>query len=364
MIVIGNDSHKQTVMGVAASGTGAKLAELEVPARARGYRKLLDWARSLDADRVWAVEDCRHLAESLVRFLLEHGERVVRVPPKMMAGARRGGREYGKSDSIDALAVARAYLKEPDRLVVAQVDDSARAVRLIGDLRDDLVGQRTAHENRLRWLLHELDADFEATLKSRQLGQRNTLDRVTRRLAREPHTALVDVCKRLTRQVRALSREIDELERQLAKAIAERNPTLQAIEGCGVLTAATIVGRLEPIAQLAHDAKTAYLAGVAPLDASSGRQQRHRLNRRGDRKLNSCLHRIAVTQLRVHEPAREYVARRIADGKTKREAIRCLKRYIARRVHHALVTDTKLRSQQGETTMPNRPTQDAAPAAA
>ncbi len=139
---------------------GEIVAERTVQARERGHGELLVWARSLADERVWALEDCRHVSGSLERFLIARGERVVRVPPRRMAGARTGGREQGKSDAIDALAVARAFLREPD-LPAASLAGSEREIRLLADHREHLVGERTRIGNRLRWHLHDLEPELE-----------------------------------------------------------------------------------------------------------------------------------------------------------------------------------------------------------
>jgi transposase len=179
VIVVGVDPHKKSHTAVAAAENGRPLGDVTVVARHKGHERMLEWARSLDDDRVFAIEDCRHVSGALERFLIEWGERVVRVPPKMMAGARRSVREAGKSDPIDALAVAHAALRTPD----------------------------------------------------------------------------------------------------------------------------------------------------------------HRPSRRGNRQLNAAFHRIAVTQIRCHKPARDYVERKMSDGKTKREALRCLKRQLVRAVFTTMRSD-------------------------
>lgn len=148
MVVIGIDSHKSTHTAVAVDETGRKLGERTVAARAAGHLELVRWAARFP-DRRWASEDTRHLSRSLVPDLVRAGEAVVRVPPKLMAGARRSSREPGKSDPIDALAVARAALRED--LPTARLDGPEREVRLLVDHRDDLVAERTRIENRLRW---------------------------------------------------------------------------------------------------------------------------------------------------------------------------------------------------------------------
>ena len=156
MLVLGIDAHKRTHTIVAVDDRARKLAQRTINATTADHLALIIWADELGSERVWAVEDCRHLSRRLERDLLTAGERVVRVPTKMMARNRKQSRQYGKSDPIDALAVARAALQEPD-LPAAHLDGPAREIRLLVDHREDLVAERTRVINRLRWHLHEID---------------------------------------------------------------------------------------------------------------------------------------------------------------------------------------------------------------
>jgi len=306
-----------------------------VRARQAGHEQLLAWARGLDVDRLWAVEDCRHVSGSLERFLLARGERVVRVPPRLMGVARRTGREQGKSDAVDALAVARAALREPE-LPAARLAGREREIRLLHDHRADLVGERTRIQNRLRWHLHDLDAELE--IPTGGLDRRLWLDRLGRRLARVEQSAQVRICRELVARCRELSRRVDELQRELAALVRVEARELLELPGCGPLTAAQLLGEIADVERFASDAKLAKHSGTAPLPASSGHKQRHRLNRKGNRQLNCALHRIAVTQGRLHPPARAYLARKQVEGKSRIEALRCLKRHLARAVFQILKT--------------------------
>src|SRR6476659_612561 len=160
MVVLGIDAHKRNHTAVAVDDAGRKLGERTTGTTTADHLQLLCWAEQFGEVRTWAIEDCRHLSRRLERDLLGAGEQIVRVPPKMMAHARDGARTYGKSDPIDALAVARAALREPN-LPTASLDGPAREVRLLADHRDDLVAERTRAINRLRWHLHELDPGHE-----------------------------------------------------------------------------------------------------------------------------------------------------------------------------------------------------------
>lgn len=334
MIVIGVDAHKDSHTAVAVNaGTAIKLAETTVPARDHGHQELLQWAGGLDVERVWAIEDCRHVSGRLERALLEHGEHVVRVPPKMMANERKSARTPGKSDSIDALAIARVAVREPD-LPLATVAGDEREIALLVDLRDDFVTDAKRHSSRLRWLLHDLDPDLQPALRSLSNARSRTL--LNAALSRMPPSTIVRVCQDLLELLTDLYTRADQLRRELAALVKTRAPQLTEIPGCGVLTAAKILAEVGQIQRFRTDAQLARYGGVAPLEASSGRSQRHRLSRQGNRQLNYALHIIAVTQVRVHPPAKEYVTRRTANGESTREAIRALKRHLARRIFNAL----------------------------
>ena len=331
MIVIGIDPHKQTHTAAAVqTQSGELLAERTVKARTKGHGQLLLWARALGGERVFALEDCRHVSGSLERFLLARGERVVRVPPKLMGRARRSGRRYGKSDAIDALAVARAYLREP-KLPVAFVAGAEREIKLLLDHREDLVAERSRIQQRLRWHLHDLDPDFE--IPAGALDRYCWLERIDARLAGDAQGAQVAICRELVRRCGELTRRANELERELERLVSEQAAPLLELRGCAALTAAKLLAEAANVGRFQDDAGFAMHGGVGPLDASSGQQRRHRLNRFGNRQLNCALHRIAVTQGRSHEPARSYLARKQAEGKSRREALRCLKRHLARTVY-------------------------------
>jgi transposase len=336
MIMIGADTHKQThTCSAVFAGTGQQADELTAPARKAGFAELLRWGRALDRERVWAIEDCRHVSGSFERFLVAAGERVVRVPPKMMGASRKGERIRGKSDPIDALSVARAALKEgPETLPCAYLDERALEVKLLLDHREDLVKARSEDQQRLRWHLHDLSPELE--IPAGALDRVVWLDRVGRRLARSQQSARVRVARELVVAIRQRTRRSAELEREIGALVRTLAPGLVRLPGCGTLTAAKLLAETAGAERFSSDAKLARLAGVAPIPASSGKRDRHRLDRGGNRQLNCALHRIAVTQGRVHPPARDYLARKQAEGKSRMEALRCLKRYLARAVWQAL----------------------------
>jgi transposase len=333
-MVVGIDPHKKTHTAVAIDAATARVVgEITVPARLKGHERLLAWVRGLDAERTFAVEDCRHVSGSLERFLIGRGETTVRVHPKLMASSRRSARTRGKSDPIDATAVARAALREPDlpKAVLAGVE---RDVKLLVDHRETLVSERTRIQNRLRWHLHDIDP--EIAVPTGGLDRYAHLDRLEAQLGGLDQTVEVRLARSLVARCRDLTREAKELEREIDRLVRPHAPELLARPGCGALTAAKIVGEVAGISRFSSHAKLALHAGVAPLEVSSGGRNRHRLNRTGNRQLNSALHRIAVTQGRVHPPARAFLERKQAEGHSRREALRCLKRHLARVIYHSL----------------------------
>ncbi len=338
MVVIGVDSHKRTHTVVAVDGTGRKLAEKTVVATSAGHLELVRWAGRF-TDRSWALEDCRHLSRRLSSDLLVAGESVVRVPPKLMAGARRSSREPGKSDPIDALAVARAALRED--LPVATLDGPDREVRLLVDHREDLVTERTRAENRLRWHLHELDPGSEPV--ARGLDRTVVLNGLERDLADAPGI-VGRIARELVIRIRALTATINELEREIARLVADLAPSLLDLVGCGPLTAAKLVGETAGIGRFRSKAAFARHNGTAPLPVWSSNTERHRLSRTGNRQLNVALHRIAITQLQREGPGKTYLEHRRALGDTKPEAIRALRRRISDEVFRRMRHDDAARA--------------------
>jgi transposase len=338
MIVIGVDVHKQSLTVVAVDEAGRMLDEKTVAAVADG--ELLAWADRLGGERLWALEDCRQLTCWLERQLLVAGEELVRVPPKLMAPERRAGRARGKSDPIDALAVARAALREPGLSRPRPDEQPFRELKLLVDHRDDLVDERRRTQQRLRWHLYQLDPTFAVPL--RMLARATHLERVSRWLARQEQELQVRLARELVSRCRSLDRAIASLDAELEQRTAQLAPALLELPGCGALTAAKLLAEIGPIDRFDSDAQLARHSGVAPLEASSGRVQRHRLDRGGNRQLNAALYRIAITQARYHPPARAYLERKESEGKSRREAIRCLKRALARVVFNRLKTSPAL----------------------
>jgi transposase len=296
---------------------------------------LVTWARELDQERLFAVEDGRHVSGHPERHLIARGERSVRVAPRMMGESRRADRVRGKSDPIDATAVARAALAHPD-LPVATLAGPEREIGLLVAHRESLVRERTDRICKLRWLLHDIDADLAPA--PRTLNRFKALDGLAEALGSRESSVAVRICLELISRCREITVRANELEREITSLINIHAPALLAIPGCASLTAAKIVAETAQISRFPTEGHFARYSGTAPVPASSGASHRHRFNRRGNRQLNAALHRIAVTQLRMHEPAKDYLAKKHAEGMSKTEAIRALKRHLSRVVFKTMTS--------------------------
>ena len=338
MVVIGVDAHKRTHTVVAVDEAGRKLAERTAPATADGHLELLGWSRSWP-QRTWALEDCRNLTRRLEADLLKAGETVLRVPTKLMAGARRSAREPGKSDPIDALSVARAALREPN-LPVAHLDGVERELRLLVDYRDVLISDRTGHQSRLRWFLVELGLPEPP---ARRLTLPVVLASVDLQLVGRS-----EPCARIARDIVAriseLTTAINDLARQISELTKTLAPSLLTLFGCGSLTAAKLFAETAGIGRFRSRAAYASHTGTAPIPVWSGNLVRHRLSRGGNRQLNAGLHRSAITQMRCPSLGQAYVAKRLAAGDTKTEAIRALRRRLSDEVFRRLQADEAARA--------------------
>lgn len=344
MVVFGIDAHKHNHTVVAVNGGGEQLGQLQVQATPAGHLQLFSWAQSFGRGR-FGVEDCRHLSRRLEADLLAAGAEVVRVPTKLMAGVRRSARTRGKSDPIDALAVARAVLREPD-LPTAHLDGPARELKLVFDYRQGLVRERTGLQNRLRWRLHELRPGFDPPKGA--LDRYRVLDEIEALLSLEKGT-VAELGRQETGRIRELTRGIKRLEKEMAAGVREIAPALLALPGVGAITAARLIGETADVTRFRHRDAYAMWTGTAPIPVWSGNEERFRLNRGGNRQVNSALHLIAVTQARCHPPARVFITRRLAGGDTRKEAIRALKRRLSDVVYRTLLAEAQTSRQSVST---------------
>ena len=333
MITIGGDSHKRTHTFVAVDELGRQVAETTVAATTDGHLAALDWARQWP-ERRWALEDCRQVTRRLEGDLLRGGEHVLRVPTQLMAGARRSAREPGKSDPIDAMSVARAALREPG-LPHARLDGRERHLKLLVDHREDLIGERTRIQSRLRWHLHELMPDHIVALRT--LHRFHVLTDVRSRLE-TIDSPVAAIAIELVERTRELTVRINELTREVTALVTDLAPTLLELQGCGPLSAAKLVAETAGIDRFRSRSAFARWNGTAPIPVWTG-NERFRLSRGGNRQANAAIHRIAISQWRDNGLGHDYITRRIESGDPKRSAIRALKRRLSDEIFRRLRDD-------------------------
>jgi transposase len=337
MVMIGTDSHKRTHTVVAVDHVGRRLGVKTVRTNTEGHLELVRWSAEFD-EVAFALEDCRHLTRRLEADLLAAGFRVIRVPTKLMADARRATREPGKSDPIDAEAVARAALRHPD-LPVAELEGPSREVKLLSDHRHDLVVQRTRIASQIRWHLHELDPDL--VIPSRGLKRHRVVAELLVELARF-EGVVVRLARNLLTRCDELNHQINALEGELRGLVREIAPSLLEVPGCGVLSAAVIIGETAGVHRFRNKDAFARFTGTAPVPVWSGAGKgKVRLNRGGNRAMNCALHMIAVTQVRGVGSGQAYVTKQLGRGKDKTAALRLLRRQLSDVVFGALRADQR-----------------------
>lgn len=335
-ITLGVDTHKHTHVAVALDGLGRRLGTLSVSTTGTGYRKLLQWAEGLGRIEHIGVEGTGSFGAGLTRFLIAEGIEVREViRPK-----RRDQYRSGKSDPIDAEAAARAVLAGTATSRPKGADGEVEMIRALRTTRRSALKARTQATNHMKALLVTAPKKLRAELC--ELSTSKLVKRAVRfRLGQCPDdvTAATKFALRsVARRYLQLSEEISELDEQLDRLVAESAPELIAVEGVGTDTAASLLIAVgDNPERLKSEAAFAHLCGVAPIPASSGKIVRHRLNRRGNRDANRALYAIAFGRMRRDQRTRDYVARRTAEGKSKKEIIRCLKRYIARELYRILI---------------------------
>jgi transposase len=340
MVIIGVDAHKATHTLVAVDDVGRKLGEKTVAATTDGHLDAVRFAHDFGVEVLWAIEDCRQVSARLERDLIAAGHRIVRVPVKLMSRSRRQARTTGKSDPIDALAAARAALREPN-LPIACHDAVSRELKLLVDRREDLILQRTATVNRLLWRVHELDPTRPKPTSLNHATHRNALSEW---LAPQPGL-VAELARDELDDITRFTEAINELTKRIGKRVRVVAPSLLALPGCGEISAATIVGETALAQRFSSEAAYARHIGVAPVPHSSGDKNVYfRSTRSGNRQLNKAIHRIAVTQLRLHGLGRAYYDKRVAENDSRAHALRCLKRRLSRVVFNRLRDDEKNRS--------------------
>jgi transposase len=336
-ITLGVDTHKDTHVGVALDGLGRLQGTLSVAANPAGYEKLLEWASGFGHLEHAGVEGTGSFGAGLARFLRAEGIKVSEVTrPK-----RRDQYRSGKSDPIDAEAAARAVLAGTATGEPKGADGKVEMIRTLRITRRSAVKARAQAANQLQALLVTAPEGLKSELDA--LSTARVVEKASRlRPGATPSdvgAATKFALRSVARRHQRLSGEISELDEQLDRLVSELAPQLVAVAGIGTDTAASLlIAAGDNPERLRNEAAFAHLCGAAPIPASSGKSVRHRLNRHGNRDANRALYVIAVCRMSRDDRTRAYVAKRTAEGKTKKEIIRCLKRYIAREVYRILAS--------------------------
>ncbi|PZG95463.1 IS110 family transposase [Streptomyces sp. NTH33] len=330
-VVLGVDTHKDVHVAAVVSVLGALLDTQAFPATAAGYHQLLCWAGSLGGVRQAGVEGTGSYGAGLARHLAAEGVEVIEVNRPDRAARRRSG----KTDAVDAEAAARAVLGKRATGSPKSKDGPVEALRVLKVVKDSAVRNRTQAINQLKALL----VSAPALLRESLAGLSNpALFKACAAL--DPQASAVhQALHLLAHRIKQLSAETTTLTRKIAAIIRAHNPQLLELTGVGPDSAAILLIAVgDNHDRLRDEASFAALCGVSPVERSSGKSQRRRLNRGGNRQANAALYRIVLSRLRWEERSRAYLLRRTAEGKTKREVIRCLKRYVAREIHRAIAS--------------------------
>jgi transposase len=333
-VVIGVDTHRDShALAFVCCRGGALLEERLLAANRAGYRAALCAARRCGARRLWALEGSGCYGAGLARFLQERGEQVLEVE----RAARQGSRGRLKTDPLDAVRAARAALAG-EALARPRAAGSREALRVLLATREAAVAVRRAGLNQLRALVVSAPERLRDQLRGRSRGaliRACTQLRPQRRQQAQLYATALAL-RSCARRVEQATREADELERELSLLVSELAPQLLSLDGVGPISAAQVLVSWSHPGRLKSEAAFARLSGTPPIPASSGQRIRHRLDRGGDRKLNRALHTIILCRRRRDPATRAYITRRLSEGKSERDAIRSLKRYLARQIFRLL----------------------------
>jgi transposase len=337
MLTLGVDAHKQLHVALALDEVGRPVGHWHGPNTVNSWQSLRDWALQLGPARQWGIEGAWNYGRGLAQYLVAAGETVYEINARWTAQGRRPARRPGKTDRLDARAVATAVLREAPHLPAVAVDDATAVLDLLSNGRETAVGEARRLKSQLHALLLQLDPEYRVHLGrlERPEDWASLVEYAAPTTAELVQTRAAMV-RRLAQRLQLVLEQVADLTTQIqTRTEAGGFTPLTEICGGGCLLAGALAGILGPGGRFHRDAELAAYAGVAPLEASSAGAVRHRLNRGGNRRLNSIVHMIAVTQLSHHEPAKTYRARRLQEGKTKREAMRALKRYVVRAIWRA-----------------------------
>jgi transposase len=334
-VAIGIDSHKSTLAVAVLDELGRVIGSDEFSNDDRGHGRLLEWIKAHDVERVIGIEGTGNFGAAVARRLIEANEDTREVPAFLPHRERKRNPSRGKSDLRDAVAIARVVargepLSSPRRV------DILSDLKLLSDHRDQLVRARTQLINRTHKDLVVSHPGYEKTIP--KLTSKKRL-RETRSLLRTDRSVRANLIRERITEISRLIDRIAAAERQIADKVIESGTNLTQLHGIGFMVAAKILGEVGDPARLRSKASFAMLTGTAPVEASSGKTRRHRLNRGGNRQLNYALYMMALARRRGHPDTRAYVERLRQEGKSDKEALRCLKRQLSNVVFRQLIAD-------------------------
>jgi transposase len=335
MVTIGVDSHKASLAACAVDDASRVVAERSFPNSFAGHRSFARWLDEFEHPRLVGIEGAGNFGAALARMLVVDGQDVREVPSVLTARERGRVRRPGKSDAKDALAIARITLREPG-LPPVSIAQLATDLKALVDYREQHVHERTRVANRVH-------ADLQILCPGEAMGPLNSkvgLERA-RRALRSTSAVRAEVGLMRIQRLELIDAEVRELTQRIDQLVRASATGLLRIPGIGTLTAAKLMAEVVEIGRFPTKSGFAMACGTAPIPASSGNTTRHRLNRGGNRQLNRALHVVAFVQARAHPSAIGYVDRKRSEGKTRLEALRCLKRHLANVVYVAMEEDAK-----------------------
>ena len=334
--VVGIDAHKSSLCAAAVDELGRTLGVSQFPNSRRGHQELSRWVAAHGCVQI-GIECSGTFGAAAARLLRSEGRVVVEVPAGLSHREARRHPAKGKSDPSDAVAIARVVARG-EGLTPSGRTQSCEDLRLLCDLHDQLNQQRTQLINRIHRDLVILAPGYESRIVS--LNRATALARAMRVLHGD-RSLRAELTRERVAEVRRLEGKLKQVRARLEQELRSSGTTLTALPGVGTRLAARILGEVGDVTAFRSAAAFAQFCGVAPVPASSGSTVRHRFNRGGNRKLNHVLHYMAIVQLRVYPPARAFFDKKRAEGKSSKEAIRCLKRHLANAVYRTMVNDTR-----------------------
>jgi len=332
VITIRVDAHKRIHVALAVNDDGQEAGQWRGPNSPKGWRSLADWATDLGGPRQWGIEGAWGYGRGLAQLMVDAGEAVFEINPRWTAFGRRRARRAGKTDRLDARTVALLVRQDAPELPRVAPEDVTALLDLLTTQREGTLAEATRLRNQIHAIMVQLDPEYHRHLPN--LKSRAGLKALETYPSRGPslQMARAAAVRRIAGRLRLALDQAAELAKEIEEHAEAHFAPLTRLCGVSLLTAGALAGILGPGQRFTNDAELAAYAGVAPLEASLAGVVRHRLNRGGNRRLNAVLYMIALTQAHHSPQARTYLDRRVSEGKSRREALRALKRFIVRAI--------------------------------